>query len=47
MHQVDVSLQVNLVWSGPGRIEREAIPPIPDEIAMLMRDVPVAGKLLE
>jgi succinate dehydrogenase / fumarate reductase flavoprotein subunit len=44
---IDESLQVNLVWSGPGRIEREAIPPIPDEIAALMRDVPTAGKLLE
>ena len=44
---IDESLQVNLVWSGPGRIEREAIPPIPDEIAVLMRDVPTAGKLLE
>ena len=44
---LDVSLQVNLVWSGPGRIEREAIPPIPDEIAALMRDVSTAGKLVE
>jgi succinate dehydrogenase / fumarate reductase flavoprotein subunit len=44
---IDDSLQVNLVWSGPGRIEREAIPPIPDEIAALMRDVPTTGKLLE
>ena len=24
-------LQVNLVWSGPGSVEREQIPPIPDE----------------
>ena len=44
---LDVSLQVNLVWSGPGRIEREAIAPIPDEIAALMRDVSTAGKLVE
>ncbi|MFL5577244.1 MAG: L-aspartate oxidase [Gemmatimonadaceae bacterium] len=44
---IDESLQVNLVWSGPGRIEREAIPPIPDEIAALMRDVSTAGKLVE
>ena len=44
---LDPSLQVNLVWSGPGRIEREAIPPIPDEIAALMRDVSTAGKLVE
>ena len=45
--QLDQSLQVNLVWSGPGRIEREAIPPIPHEIAALMRDVSAEGKLLE
>ena len=45
--ELDESLQVNLVWSGPGRIEREAIPPIPDEIAALMRDVSTAGKLVE
>jgi succinate dehydrogenase / fumarate reductase flavoprotein subunit len=44
---LDASLQVNLVWAGPGRIEREAIPPIPDEIAALMRDVSTAGKLVE
>jgi succinate dehydrogenase / fumarate reductase flavoprotein subunit len=44
---LDPSLQVNLVWSGRGRIEREAIPPIPDEIARLMREVAVAGRLLE
>jgi len=45
--QLDASLQVNFVWSGPGRLEREAIPPVPDEIAGLMRDVSVAGKLVE
>jgi succinate dehydrogenase / fumarate reductase flavoprotein subunit len=44
---IDESLQVNFVWSGPGRIEREAIPPIPHEIAVLMRDVADAGKLVE
>jgi succinate dehydrogenase / fumarate reductase flavoprotein subunit len=44
---IDDSLQVNLVWSGPCRIEREAILPIPDEIAGLMRDVSAAGKLVE
>jgi succinate dehydrogenase / fumarate reductase flavoprotein subunit len=38
---------VNLVWAGPGRIEREEIPPVPDEIASLMRDVSTAGKLVE
>jgi succinate dehydrogenase / fumarate reductase flavoprotein subunit len=44
---IDDSLQVNLVWSGPGRIEREAIPPIPDAIASLMQDVSASGKLVE
>ena len=44
---LDASLQVNLVWSGPGRIAREAIPTIPDEIAALMHDVSAAGKLVE
>jgi len=38
---------VNLVWSGPGRLAREPIPPIPDEIAALMHDVSSAGKLVE
>ncbi|MFZ4892817.1 L-aspartate oxidase [Plantibacter sp. Mn2098] len=45
--ELDPSLQVNLVWSGPGRIERESIPEIPAEIAALMRDVSTAGKLVE
>lgn len=45
--EIDPSLQVNLVWSGPGRIEREEIPPIPGEIAALMRDVATEGKLVE
>ncbi|WBQ03632.1 FAD-dependent oxidoreductase [Kribbella sp. CA-293567] len=43
----DQSLQVNLVWSGPGRIEHEQIPPIPEEIAALMQDVSTIGKLVE
>lgn len=45
--ELDPSFQVNLVWSGPGRIERETIPPIPDEIAALMREVSIDGKLVE
>jgi succinate dehydrogenase / fumarate reductase, flavoprotein subunit len=45
--RMDETLRVNLVWSGPGRLEREAIAPIPDDIATLMRDVATAGKLLE
>lgn len=45
--QPDKALQVNLVWSGPGRIEREQVPPVPEHIAKLMRDVSTAGKLVE
>ena len=44
---LDPSLQVNLVWSCPGRIEREAIPEIPSDISALMRDVSSEGKLVE
>ncbi|MFE5284345.1 L-aspartate oxidase [Nocardia sp. NPDC056611] len=44
---LDPELRVNLVWSGPGRLEREEIPPIPEEIARLMRDVSTDGKLVE
>ncbi|WP_106400624.1 L-aspartate oxidase [Actinocorallia populi] len=45
---LDPSLRVNLVWSGPGQIEREAIPPVPDEIASLMREVDTSShKLVE
>ncbi|MFC5105699.1 hypothetical protein [Kibdelosporangium philippinense] len=44
---MDPELQVNLVWSGPGWIEREAIPPVPPEIASLMREVSTVGKLVE
>jgi hypothetical protein len=39
--------QMNLVWSGPGRVEREELPPIPEEIASLMREVSTVGKLVE
>jgi succinate dehydrogenase / fumarate reductase, flavoprotein subunit len=44
---LDPSLQVNLVWSGPGRVARETIPSIPDDIAPLMREVSTAGKYVE
>ena len=40
-------LQVNLVWSPRTGVVREEIPPIPDEIAALMREVSAAGKLVE
>ncbi|MEU7632453.1 FAD-dependent oxidoreductase [Nocardia sp. NPDC049220] len=45
--ELDPDLRVNLVWSGPGRIEREDIPEVPDDIARLMREVSTAGKLVE
>ncbi|GAB2650619.1 L-aspartate oxidase [Kribbella swartbergensis] len=45
---LDESLQVNLVWTAPGQVHREPIPPIPDEIRSLMRkDIPTEGKLVE
>jgi succinate dehydrogenase / fumarate reductase flavoprotein subunit len=44
---LDPALQVNLIWSGPGRIEREPVPPIPSEIAQRMVEVSAVGKLVE
>ena len=44
---LDPTLRVNFVWSGPGRVEAESIPPIPDEIAERMHEVSAAGKLVE
>jgi succinate dehydrogenase / fumarate reductase flavoprotein subunit len=35
------------VWSGPGSVKKQAIPPIPGEIAALMREVSTVGKLVE
>jgi succinate dehydrogenase / fumarate reductase flavoprotein subunit len=45
--ELDPALRVNLVWSGPGSVEKETIPPIPTEIAALMREVSSVGKLVE
>ena len=46
--ETDAALQVNLVWSPSAGVTHEEIPPIPAEIAALMRDeVSVAGKLVE
>jgi succinate dehydrogenase / fumarate reductase flavoprotein subunit len=45
--ELDASLQVNLVWSPATGITREQIPPIPEEIAALMREVSTVGKLVE
>ena len=44
---LDEGLNVNLVWSGPGRIEREPIHRIPQDISALMRAVSTHGKLVE
>jgi succinate dehydrogenase / fumarate reductase flavoprotein subunit len=44
---LDESMRVNLVWAGPGRIEREPVPPVPEEIAGLIREVSSTGKLVE
>jgi succinate dehydrogenase / fumarate reductase flavoprotein subunit len=45
--ELDESLKVNFVWSGPGQLTREPIPEIPPEIAGLMREVSADGKLVE
>jgi succinate dehydrogenase / fumarate reductase flavoprotein subunit len=45
--QIDETLRVNFVWSGPGRLEREAIAPIPDDVALLVHGVSTDGKLVE
>ena len=45
--ELDPALRVNFIWSGPGRIEQEDIPDIPDDIAQLMREVSTTGKLVE
>src|SRR6478735_5957037 len=45
--ELDPDLQVNLVWSPATGVVRESIPPIPAEIAALMREVSTAGKLVE
>jgi succinate dehydrogenase / fumarate reductase flavoprotein subunit len=45
--ELDESLRVNLVWSGPGQVEQEEIPAIPAELASLMREVSSTGKLVE
>jgi succinate dehydrogenase / fumarate reductase flavoprotein subunit len=45
--RIDEALNVNLVWSGPGRIEREAIAGIPLDISARMREVSTHRKLVE
>ena len=45
--RLDDSLQVNLVWSGPGRLERHAVGPIAPGIRRRMVEVEAAGKHVE
>ncbi|PZF85906.1 L-aspartate oxidase [Jiangella anatolica] len=45
--ELDPALRVNLVWSPATGVVREEIPPVPDEIAGLIRDVSTEGKLVE
>jgi len=45
--EMDPALQVNLVWSPSAGIAHEEIPPVPAEIATLLREVDTAGKLVE
>jgi succinate dehydrogenase / fumarate reductase flavoprotein subunit len=45
--RLDPDYQVNFVWSGPGRLDREAVAAIPADIAALMKEVSGDGKLLE
>ncbi len=44
---LDESLQVNMIWSGPGQVVREPVADAPVEIAALVREVSASGKLLE
>jgi succinate dehydrogenase / fumarate reductase flavoprotein subunit len=44
---VDAALRVSLVWSGPGHLEPEPLPPIPADISRSMTAVSTDGKLLE
>lgn len=45
--QLDERLSVNVVWSGSGRIEREAVRAIPQDISARMRELSSHGKLVE
>jgi succinate dehydrogenase / fumarate reductase flavoprotein subunit len=45
--RLDPTFKANIVWSGPGRLTREPIPDIPNDISALMREVSSSGKLLE
>jgi succinate dehydrogenase / fumarate reductase flavoprotein subunit len=44
---VDPALRVSFVWSGPGRLEPEPLPPIPSDLSRLMTPVSTDSTLLE
>ena len=44
---LDESLRVNMVWSGPGKVVQEPVAATPVEIAAFVREVSSAGKLVE
>ncbi|MEU0768892.1 L-aspartate oxidase [Streptomyces albogriseolus] len=44
---MDEELRVNLVWSPATGITRESIPPVPEEIASLMEEMPTDGRFQE
>jgi succinate dehydrogenase / fumarate reductase flavoprotein subunit len=44
---LDESMRVNLVWSGPGQVAQEPVAETPAELAALVREVSTAGKLVE
>ena len=45
--ETNPALQVNLVWSGPGKITHEPVGVVPQQISDRMHDVSTAGKLAE
>jgi succinate dehydrogenase / fumarate reductase flavoprotein subunit len=45
--KLDESLRVNMVWSGPDVVDREAVAATPAEIAAFVREVSTAGKFVE
>jgi succinate dehydrogenase / fumarate reductase flavoprotein subunit len=44
---LDESLRVNMVWTGPGKVVQEAVAATPVEVAAFVREVSSAGKFLE
>jgi succinate dehydrogenase / fumarate reductase flavoprotein subunit len=46
-HAFDLKASALAARAGPGRIEREELPPIPEDLAALMREVSTVGKFVE